>query len=210
MIDTSSLGDRARFAFSNFRANHERCCGEPLELAVVAGHHINPGEPPDLSICFGDHSLAETAFQIRGRLFDDVGCDETGGGGHRAILRRASCHLLRSKTAISEESVRNLVRAATFAAPVLNRGVPMVERSPSMVRRLGVSSTPDPLGAATDHTPDACMLILAAPPVILPLRYTSSFTWLAKCESYLSYSHALYAMRHTPSSGRRHARRERV
>jgi hypothetical protein len=86
-----------------------------LELAVVAGHHINPGEPPDFSSCFGDHSLAVTAFQIRGRVSDDVGFNEMGGGRHRAILRRASCRLLRGKTAISEEFARNLLSAGPDA-----------------------------------------------------------------------------------------------
>ena len=113
MIDVSSLGDRARFGLINFPANHEqRCCG-PLELAVVAGHHIDPGELPDYSSCFGDYPLAVTAFQIRGRVIDDVVYNQIREGGHNAILRRASCHLLRGKTGLFEEFVRNLLRSAT-------------------------------------------------------------------------------------------------
>lgn len=119
MIDVSSLGDRARFGLINFPANHEqRCCG-PLELAVVAGHHINPGELPDYSSCFGDYPLAVTAFQIRGRVIDDVVYNLIGEGGHSAILRRASCHLLRGKTGIFEEFVRNLLRSATPTQPMV-------------------------------------------------------------------------------------------
>lgn len=114
MIDVSSLGGHARFGPISFRANHEQCCSGPLDLAVVAGHHINAGEAPDYSSCFGDYTLAVTAFQVRGRVFDDVVCNEIVEGGHSAILRRASCHLLRDKTAISEEFVRNLLSAATL------------------------------------------------------------------------------------------------
>jgi hypothetical protein len=105
----SGRGSHDGSATTGAERHHEHFCTDPLELAVVAGHHINPGEPPDFSSCFGDHSLALTAFQIRGRVFEDVGSNEMGRGGHRAILRRASCHLLRGKTAISEEFVRNLL-----------------------------------------------------------------------------------------------------
>jgi hypothetical protein len=65
--------------------------------------------------------LAKTAFQIRGRVFDDMGCDQIGEIEHGPIIRRPSCHLLRGKLAISQGSVRNLLSAATLRATVLNR-----------------------------------------------------------------------------------------
>ena len=114
-----ALGDRGCVVLINFRASHEQRC-HPLELAVVAGHHINSGEPPDHSSCFGDHSLAKTAFQIRGRVFDGMGCDQIGEIEHGPIIRHASCHLLRGKLAISQGSVRNLLSATTLRATVLN------------------------------------------------------------------------------------------
>lgn len=117
-----ALGDRGCVVLINFRASHEQCC-HPLELAVVAGHHINSGEPPDYSSCVGDHSLAKTAFQIRGRGFDGMGCDQIGEIEHGPIIRHASCHLLRGKLAISQGSVRNLLSAATLRATVHTRAI---------------------------------------------------------------------------------------
>lgn len=117
-----ALGDRGCVVLINFRARHEQCC-HLFELAVVAGHHINSAEAPDYSSCFGDHSLAKTAFQIRGRVFDDTGCDQIGEIKHGPIIRRPSCHLLRGKLTISQGSVRNLLSAATLKATVLNRAI---------------------------------------------------------------------------------------
>ena len=130
-----ALGDRGCVVLINFRASHEQCC-YPLELAVVAGHHINSGEPPDYSSCFGDHSLAKTAFQIRGRVFDGMGCDEIGEIEHGAIIRHASCHLLRGKLAISQGSVRNLLSAATLRATVHNRAIVLKPSLPRLSRQL--------------------------------------------------------------------------
>jgi hypothetical protein len=137
------LGDRASKLISG-RGSHDGCvttgaerhpeqfCTNLLELAVVAGHHINPGEPPDFSSCFGDHSLAVTAFQIRGRVFDD----EIRGGRHKTTLRRASYHLLRGKPAISEEFVRNLLSAGLDAGAT--RGT--LQRSLNMPRSTAAES----------------------------------------------------------------------
>lgn len=113
----SGRGGHDGFATTGAGCHHKQFGTNLLdEVAVLAGHHINPGEPPDFSSCFGDRSLAVTAFQIRGRVFDDVGCNEMGRCGHRAILRRASCHPLRGKRAISEEFVENLLSGAPCAS----------------------------------------------------------------------------------------------
>ena len=108
---TSGRGSHDGCVTTGAERHHEQFCTNLLELAVVAGHHINPGEPPDFSSRFGDHSLAVTAFQIRRRIFDD----EMTRGGHKTTLRRASYHLLRGKPAISEEFVRNLLSAGLGA-----------------------------------------------------------------------------------------------
>ena len=89
-----------------------------------------PGNRRISAVASGDHSLAVTAFQRRGRVSDDLGSNEMERGGHRAILRRASCHLLRGKTAISEECVRNLLSAGPDAGAT--RGT--LQRSLSMPR----------------------------------------------------------------------------
>ena len=113
----SGRGGHDGFATTGAGCHHKQFGTNLLdEVAVLAGHHINPGEPPDFSSCFGDRSLAVTAFQIRGRVFDDVGCNEMGRCGHRAILRRASCHPLRGKRAISEEFVENLLSGTPCAS----------------------------------------------------------------------------------------------
>jgi hypothetical protein len=148
-----SRGSHDRSATTGAERHHEQFCTKVLELAVVAGHHINPGEPPDFSSCFGDHSLAVTAFQIRGRVFDDEGSNEIGRGGHNAILRRTSCHLLRGKTAISEEFVRNLPSAGPYAGATRGTLQRSLRNHP---RRKGPTNEPRPPQTHEHQTGSAC------------------------------------------------------
>ncbi len=100
----------------------DQLCCEPLELAVAAAHHINPGKPPNFSSCVGDHALAVTAFQIRGSGLADGVSNEMERGGHDSIIRCAPCRLLRGKVAIYEELVRNLLSVGAENAPSAQAG----------------------------------------------------------------------------------------